>query len=178
MTLPGPDPRRLPTGADGIYHVLLRVEVSDDKEGDSSLSAAGAGAGVVHGGAVAGFPLPPLRYVVGGARTRAAAASARTIGLVAPTTGTPWRVGESVEVEWRSDGSASAYRVDVEGDAGTVLFSALVDAGSRRYRLPPWVRDRAPVARALRWRVVAIDSGGSETGGSDWWTLLTPSGAP
>ncbi len=45
--------------------MLLRIEASDDKEGDSDLSAVGAGSGVVHSGAVAGFPLPTLRYFVG-----------------------------------------------------------------------------------------------------------------
>ena len=50
---------------EGLYLILLRVEATDDKEGDSSLAAAGAGTGVVHSGAVAGFPMPTLRYFVG-----------------------------------------------------------------------------------------------------------------
>jgi hypothetical protein len=65
--IPGPDPSRLPTTIDGVYYVLLRLEAASDKEGDSSLDAAGAGSGVVPSGAVAGFPMPVLRYVVGGA---------------------------------------------------------------------------------------------------------------
>ena len=64
-TLEGPDPAPMPTRADGTYLLLLRIEASDDKEGDSNLGTAGAGQGVVHSGAVAGFPMPALRYQVG-----------------------------------------------------------------------------------------------------------------
>ena len=53
-TLAGPDPAKLPTGAEGQYLILLRVETSDDKEADSDLSAVGVGPGVVHAGGVAG----------------------------------------------------------------------------------------------------------------------------
>src|ERR1051325_4465903 len=48
ITLRGPDPARLPTDVDGMYLVLLRVEVSDDDAGDSNLSAVGSGTGIVH----------------------------------------------------------------------------------------------------------------------------------
>ena len=61
---------------EGTYQVLLRVEASDDREGDSNLSDAGAGVGVVHSGAVAGFPLPVLRYVVAGDGAASYSASA------------------------------------------------------------------------------------------------------
>ncbi|HLF85013.1 MAG TPA: hypothetical protein VI837_12635, partial [Blastocatellia bacterium] len=60
--LAGPDASRLPNTLEGPYLVLLRIEATDDKEADSNLSVVGVGPGVVHGGAVAGFPLPPLRY--------------------------------------------------------------------------------------------------------------------
>lgn len=50
----------------GQYLVLLRIEATDDKEGDANLAAVGVGPGVVHSGAVAGFPIPPLRYFAGG----------------------------------------------------------------------------------------------------------------
>ena len=73
-TLPGPEPARLPTGVDGQYFVLLRVEASDDKFGDSVLSNVGAGPGVAHSGAVAGFPMPMLRYADRRGRQRPLAA--------------------------------------------------------------------------------------------------------
>ena len=62
--LEGPDPSRLPNTVEGGYLILLRIEASDDKEADSNLAVVG-GSRVIHSGAVAGFPLPPLRYFVG-----------------------------------------------------------------------------------------------------------------
>ena len=53
------------TTVDGTYLILLRVEADRRQGRRFSRSAAGAGAGVVHSGAVAGFPMPVLRYVVG-----------------------------------------------------------------------------------------------------------------
>jgi hypothetical protein len=66
VVLPGPDPRLLPTASAGTYRILLRLEASNDRENDSDLGIAGAGSGILHNGGVAGFPLPPLFYVVGG----------------------------------------------------------------------------------------------------------------
>ena len=49
-TLPGPDRSRLPNDMSGEYLVLLRIEATDEKEGDSNLSIVGVGPGVVHSG--------------------------------------------------------------------------------------------------------------------------------
>ncbi len=67
VVLPGPSPDDSPWTVNGLYQILLRIEASDDKEGDVDLEAAGAGDGILPTGAVAGFPLPVLRYFVGGA---------------------------------------------------------------------------------------------------------------
>src|SRR5436853_5599469 len=64
IVLPGPEVWRVDESLNGLYLVLLRIEASDDKEGDTDLAAVGAGAGVVHGGGVAGFSLPVLKYYV------------------------------------------------------------------------------------------------------------------
>src|SRR5690606_16986111 len=72
FVLRGPDPEAIPNDVEGLYQLLLRIEASDDTEGDSNLAAAGAGEGVVHSGAVAGFPIPPLRYFVGASSGNAA----------------------------------------------------------------------------------------------------------
>jgi hypothetical protein len=87
VVLPGPDITRIPTTVEGTYLILLRVEAADDKEADSDRSAAtaGAGSGVVHSGAVAGFPMPALRYVVGAASSEPPAArSADELTLLLP----------------------------------------------------------------------------------------------
>ena len=53
-------PRRARAADDGgrAYLVLLRIEASERRGADSNLGAVGAGSGVVHSGAVAGFPMP------------------------------------------------------------------------------------------------------------------------
>ena len=48
----GPDPRLLPTLEKGLYRILLRIEASNDKEGNSDTLA-----GVLNAGGVAGFQI-------------------------------------------------------------------------------------------------------------------------
>jgi hypothetical protein len=50
------------------------------------------------------------------------------------------------------------------------VLSALVQRGIGSYRLPPFIKDRAPSGR-LRWRVLAIDVTGREIRGSAWRRL-------
>ncbi len=60
------NPRRMPILAEGQYILLLRIEATDDKESDSDLAVLGVGNGIVHSGAVAGFPRPTLKFFVTG----------------------------------------------------------------------------------------------------------------
>jgi len=168
--LNGPDPRRLPTSAEGFYYVLLRIEASDDKEGDSNLTAAGAGLGVVNAGAVAGFPLPALRYIVGGERsTPVDDESPGDLRLLAPAEGAIVAIAEA-EIAWIDLPQADVYRVEVEDTSGRRVFSALVRRGIGAYRLPPMLKDRVPDGQ-VRWRVVAIDVTGREIRTSAWRRL-------
>jgi hypothetical protein len=57
--LPGPDPSKIPKGLTGAHQILLRIEATDDREGDSNI-----GSGVVNSGGVAGFPMPVFRYFI------------------------------------------------------------------------------------------------------------------
>jgi hypothetical protein len=168
--LNGPDPRRLPTSAEGFYYVLLRIEASDDKEGDSSLAAAGAGLGVVNAGAVAGFPLPPLRYIVGGDRSAPVDDETPSdLRLLAPAEGAIVSAG-GAELGWIDLPQADLYRVEVEDASGRRVFSALVPRGIGAYGLPPMVKERVPDGQ-VRWRVVAIDVTGREIRTSAWRRL-------
>ena len=99
-TLAGPDPARLPTAVNGQYAVMLRIEESDDKEADSDLSAVGAGPGVVHAGAVAGFPMPVLRYIVGAGGSDISYAVNRVLTTLSPPDGVVLQSGSSVEFRW------------------------------------------------------------------------------
>jgi hypothetical protein len=168
VVLPGPAPSRVPTDAEGAYLVLLRIEVSDDKEGDSSLTIAGAGSGVVHSGAVAGFPMPPLRYVVGAAETTATAA--RGLVLLSPADAAIVSTSAGVDFAWGEDRQAAVYRLEIRNVAGQLVHSALLPNGVLAYRAPVWLREKI-VAGAGEWRVVAVDANGREVRASAWRLL-------
>jgi len=159
-TLDGPDPSKIPTGADGTYLLLLRIEASDDKEGDSNLATAGSGQGVVHSGAVAGFPLPSLRYQVGsGGSELSAPRSGTRLELTTPIENARLSAGESIEFAWTAVPNAVLYRLEIETLDRQHVFSALV-SGKTGYQAPPWMADHANGA-ALRWRVVALNEAGA-----------------
>lgn len=173
--LTGPDPRRLPTAAEGLYLLLLRIEASDDKEGDSSLAAAGAGSGVVHTGGVAGFPMPPLRYYVGSATTPLPPLPAGVLAALLPAAGAAVAASQPVVLSWTAARGAAFYRAEVMDSDGAVVASALLPAHLGTYSLPPWVRERA-AAGPLRWRVEALDLDGEQVAATEWraFTLAPP----
>jgi hypothetical protein len=158
-TLMGPDPARLPNTIEGQYLVLLRVEVADDREGDSDLAAVGAGPGVIHSGAVAGFPMPVLRYVVGGNSGASGTTATTRLALLLPPESAIATAGAPIDLSWSSVQGAVLYRVDIEDSQARQILSAVLPAGARSYRLPPWLKDRAPDGQ-VRWRVSALDAGG------------------
>jgi hypothetical protein len=173
VVLPGPDPRLLPTTADGVHFVLLRIEVSHEKEGNSDLAAVGAGTGVVPSGAVAGFPMPPLRYVVGSGLALEPDAQERraTLRLLMPLPDAELAgAGPPPIFTWQSHSQAALYRLELETTEGEALLSAFVPGPVSGYRAPPWLAERA-AGRAVRWRVVVIDAAGRELGTSEWRRL-------
>lgn len=168
MTLPGPDPARLPANVEGTYLVLLRVEATDDREGDSDLGAAGAGSGIVHSGAVAGFPMPALRYVVGaGESGLEAATSERALRLLLPRGGARVSADSSFDVSWIEEWHAGMYRVEFETTDGAPLLEAVVRPGTGVYRAPSFLGTRSG-GKPLRWRVIAFDALGAELRRSAW----------
>lgn len=164
--IPGPDPARIQTAAEGPYQILLRIEASGDKESESAL---GNGA-VVFSGGVAGFPLPVLRFYVGSAETIAALAvrPPSRIDLMLPIEGGRLSGDAATVFSWVDIEGASMYRLDVE-IAGDVVLSALVLPGTSNYAAPPWLKDSA--GGKGRWRVVGIDGSGGIVGESQWRSL-------
>jgi len=167
VRLEGPPPDRLPTEVDGLYQVLLRVEASDDKEGNSSLDKVGAGTGVVRSGAVAGFPMPTLRYYVGGA---GAAKYAPGLRLLVPTPGAAHESGP-LDFSWNQARDATLYRLEIQSAEGEALHDALLQQGIGMYRAPSWIVSRAS-GSTLRWRVVALDPEGRASGETAWRELI------
>src|SRR5207249_2265486 len=167
FTLRGPDVSRLPVDVEGTYLILLRVEASDDKEGDSDLADAGTGAGVVHSGAVAGFPMPTLRYVVGsGGSEQSPSRAGGPLQLILPAEDARLAAGQPMAFSWSEDPRASTYRLEIDTLDGAALLTAFTQRGATAYRTPPWLAERA-AGRALRWRVVALDGKGSDVNRSE-----------
>jgi hypothetical protein len=172
FTLPGPDPSRLPTDAEGSYLILLRIEASDDREAESSRESVGAGDGVVRAGAVAGFPMPVLRYVVtrGGGSELAERIGPAKVAMLEPIEGATARPGEPVDFRWQEDAQASYYRLEVMDTEDRSILAASLPAGVLDYRSPPWLAERAP-GGTVRWRIVALDLGGDPIRQTEWREL-------
>jgi hypothetical protein len=183
-TLPGPDASRLPTHVEGAYQVLLRVEVNDDQDGGTNLAAVGAGPGFIQSGAVAGFPLPTLRYFVGGAGGAPGAspgpARASAWGGSASLTPAADAViarDQPILFTWNKSPEAALYRLEICDENGKPVLSALRRGGNSSYRLPPWLPELGGTGQ-LRWRVLMFDQRGAQAGESPWrrMTLAAPPG--
>lgn len=172
VALPGPDPARLPTSAEGSYLVLLRIEAADDREGDSNLGSAGAGSGVVHSGAVAGFPMPILRYVVLGDGAVSSVDGTSRLALLAPRDGSSMRQDSTTRLVWSGQRDASYYRVEVERITGARVIRALLPRTVLHYQLAPQVV--AADTSAMRWRVTALDGAGQHLRRTPWRRLVGP----
>lgn len=167
-TLPGPDPARLPTLVPGSYQLLLRVEATADKEGDTNLAAVGAGTGVVHTGGVAPFAIPPLRYYVANAGVRAGMEGRGSLRALSPVPEAELPEDAPVVLRWVGVSGVAAYRVEVTDALGTPLARALLGPGTALYELPSWIRE---AEGGLRWRVVTLNGGGRVTGATPWSTF-------
>jgi hypothetical protein len=165
-TLSGPEASRLPTTVEGPYLVLLRVEASDDKEADSDLSALSVGPGVVHSAAVAGFPMPPLRYFVGSG----VSAPVGTVTLLLPIENEVRVSDNPIDFNWTAVPRAAVYRLELSNIGGEEILSALLPAAQTSYRAPSWIKDKI-ASGSLRWRVAALDEGGTSISESTWRVL-------
>lgn len=162
--LQGPDVSRLPHKIDGTYLILLRIEASDDRESDSNLAAIGAGPDTVHSGATAGFPLPVLRYVIGGAAQNNFAATAE-FNLLLPIPDANFSIQRPLDFKWSSDARAAFYELEIQNEAGEHVHSAWLRANLLSYRAPSWLPEKATV---MRWRVISKDQSGKVLHETAW----------
>ncbi len=165
-TLEGPDTSRLPSRIEGPYLILLRIEATDDKEADSNLTVTGSGAGIVHSGAVAGFPLPPLRYFVGSG----SAAGQGELTLLLPVEKAARSIDSPIEFSWTEAAGAAYHRLEIETAQGHAVVSALLVTGTSLYRAPMWLKEKARDGN-LRWRVMALDQNGIALSETAWRSL-------
>ena len=163
--LPGPDPRRIPTSSEGFHEILLRIEASDDPDSQSNLENASAGVGVVLGGAVAGFPLPTLRYYVGSAPAELLPGATGGLALLSPANRSVVAAGETAAFRWAPVGSTAFYRLEILGGDGALLHEAFIAAPSTSYAAPAWLAGKAGDA-VLKWSVSALSREGLELASS------------
>jgi hypothetical protein len=165
--LPGPDPGLIPTGADGPYKILLRVEATEDRESDSNTLA-----GTVFSGGVAGFPMPVLRYYVGSGEELESIRQAlvrQDLALLLPISAAQHPPGRPLNFSWVDIAGADLYRLEIEQD-GQRPFSAILKPGVSSYTLPPFVELEPGVQ--LRWRVSAMNAQGGTVARSDWRVVV------
>ncbi|MGI0492565.1 hypothetical protein ACN4EG_12325 [Alkalinema pantanalense CENA528] len=148
--IPGPDPRKIPRGTDGLHLILFRVEATDDKEGDSE-----TGIGTVKTGGVAGFSLPVLRYYVGNPPN--SSQSKQELRLLQPLANASLPISQGLQFRWGPIANAKFYRLAIHQGEQLVL-SALLDANTTSYSAPPLLKEQ--VGKTLQWQVTAIGSDG------------------
>ncbi|MEZ5584916.1 MAG: hypothetical protein R3F37_21025 [Candidatus Competibacteraceae bacterium] len=160
--LPGPKSIPPPTRASGLHRVLLRVEASGGRENRSDTG----GGLLANAGAVAGFPLPVLRYFVGtGQQLAALQGVGQELRLLTPAADASL-APEPVRFSWIDSPNANYFRLEVEDEGGVAVVNTLVMPGVEQYTAPPWLTQRS--GEALRWRVLSIDSSGRTLTATPW----------
>jgi len=167
--LPGPETWRLQNPVEGVYLVLLRIEATDNGDGNSDLGAVGAGPAVANSGAAAGFPIPGLRYYVGadGGGNRTVDQTPASVSLISPADNAIVRREDRLEFRWSEMKGAALYRLEVETSDGASVLSAMLLSGVAAYRAPSWLREKRK-ADNLRWRVVVLDRTGTPIEQTSW----------
>lgn len=167
IELSGPAPSKIPVQVNGPYQLLLRIEATRDKEGDSD-----TGTGVVNSGGLAGFSMPPLRYYVANADAVAAARNDTTpvgeLRLLQPTSG-QLLTANTIDFTWRELHQAELYRIELRNEEAT-QWSAYVKPGVGHYLSPPWWQ--AEPDQVYRWRVIALGRDQQRVAQSSWRELM------
>jgi hypothetical protein len=153
---------------------IVNISPSPERAADRTRSVApsrleclstfsGAGAGMAQGGAAAGFPLPALRYVVGGGDNTANASTANSFESLSPRDGASIPTGATIDFAWAASPRVAFYRLEIEDETGRPILSAMLKSAVRNYRAPSWFRSKATTGNLL-WRVVALDRAGQYIG--------------
>ncbi len=169
--LAGPPPERIPVQARGGYFLLLRIEASADKEGDSNTEF-----GIVQSGGLAGFPMPVLRYYVGAPQAVFADALREAIEPLNPASAKPVAGDQPLDLRWRPIAGAELLLLEIGAAGASAIFSALLPSDHVRYRVPQHVREQ--VGAALSWRLHGLDAAGRSLGSSPAQTVLLAPAIP
>lgn len=156
FTLPGPETWRVPSHIEGQYLVLIRIEAVEDLSGNSNLPSIGAGPASVTTGGVAGFPMPVLRYYVGGKNEAAQSDPKKNeVRLLTPEDKAEIKSDAVIEFSWIEIEGVSHYTLVIEDSAKNTVLSAILLAGETRYQAPSWLKDKLSDGK-LHWKVIAF----------------------
>ncbi|MCP5183111.1 MAG: SdpI family protein [Pseudomonadales bacterium] len=162
--LPGPPPDRLPTRLRGAYRLLLRIDATGDKEGDSNTLF-----GVAQSGGVAGFPMPVLRYYVGNPTGSNPANAA--LSLIGPPDHALVTAAQPLYLSWKDSPGGPPLQLQLKDDSEVLVFSATLPPGTGHYLVPAHVRAGLPTS--VHWRVVDTRLEGRDSG---WQSLQLEAG--
>jgi hypothetical protein len=143
--LPGPDLTKLPRGSTGLHQILLRIEATDDREGNSDIQTT-----IVNSGGVAGFPMPVFRYFITSVPEK--------ITLLDPQPNAQLLLGQPIRFAWQKVDGVGGYKLEVR-DREKVILSALLSSNRTSYNAPPWLKINPPTS--LNWRIQALNQDGS-----------------
>ncbi len=164
--LPGPPRARIPTGLRGAYQLLLRIEATGDKEGDSNTLD-----GIAQSGGVAGFPMPVVRYFVGLPDTAPSVQSlSASLQAVAPPDDARVGAAQPLYLAWSDALVRPRLQLEIANAVGEVVFTAMLPGGNAQYLVPRHVRERA--SGTLLWRVIEPQSGGTTEAVTSWRRIL------
>jgi hypothetical protein len=159
VILPGPDPSKLPQNTTGLHLILLRIEATDDREGNSF-----TGVGTINSGGVAGFPMPVLRYFV---TPSSEIPTSTSLVLLQPAPNAQLVPSQPVTFRWQGVANARAYKLEVrEQSDETPILSAVLNSQTTRYIAPSWLQNN--VSKPLSWRVIALSESGKLILQSNW----------
>jgi len=156
--IPGPDPKLLPSMEKGLYRILLRIEASNDNEGNSDTTA-----GILNTGGVAGFPMPTLRYFVGDREQLKQVKSYPPISLLLPSSN-QFLSAEKINFTWfdlQDSKDVAIYKIEFYEKDGErkLLASAFKKPGESSYK--PANSLLKKLNQPFLWRVVAMTDKGN-----------------
>jgi hypothetical protein len=152
--LPGPENWRIESQIDGLYLVLLRVEATDDRAAGPTLEEVAGSPAAITTGAVAGFPLPFLRYYVG-SNTAPAGQPKEELEMLTPADGATVAADEPLEFRWAEIEGAALYRLEITDSSGGPILQAVLLPGHSSYRAPSWLKDMSTGGQFF-WRLTVI----------------------
>lgn len=155
-TLPGPENWRIDKTIEGMYVLLFRVEASD-----ASNSSSDAGSIRIPTGAVAGFPMPTLRYYVGNSSN----VDRQQITNISSSDDDLSDRLPPITLRWEENKDARLYRIEIQDDGGKQIFAAIVLPPAKDYQLPSFIRNLT-LSKSLKWRALAINGEGKIMDGS------------